>query len=227
MKLSRILTFFAVVVATAAFLQAEQPTSEPIRSTQPTFKEHRIGESAQEFFSIAKVAGKTGVLSTDYCLSYSNDPKIKKAIEKAGKKSVDADDPSLSSLLAAMTAEGCKKIQAALAGQNVEIDSLFAAEYGSGSVQFVAGHLASERFVVKATFNEVVEDMNSKLNAKPQLDVETVQNAVAAMIKQRSAMWTLPNTLVKVSELQSLEGEIVGTEVSVSETMNHRTNSLD
>jgi hypothetical protein len=214
-----------VVVGTAAFLQAEQPTSEPTRNTQPTFKEHRIGESAQEFFSIARVAGKNGMLSTDYCRSYFNDPKVKKAIEKARKKG--RDDPS--SLVSTMIAEGCNSIRAALAGQDVEVNVLFAAEFGSGSVQFVAGRLASVSFVVKAPFNEVVEDMNAKLNAKPQLDVHTFQNTVAAMVKQRRAMWTLPNTLVKLSELQSLEGDNIGTEVSVSdpEIMKHRTNSLN
>jgi len=229
MTSSRILTLFAVVVATAAFLQAEQPTSEPTRNAQPTFKEHRIGETAQEFFAIAKVVAKNGMLSTEYCRVYSNDSKVKKAIDKVSKKSADMDDPSPSSSLAAMTAEGCKNIQAALAGQDVVVDVLFAAEFGSGSVQFVAGRLASERFVVKAPFNEVVEDMNAKLNAKPQLDVRTVQNSVAAMVKHRSAMWTLPNTLVKVSELQSLEGDNIGTEVSVSdpEIMKHRTSSLN
>ena len=86
MTLRRFLTLFAVVVGTAAFLQAQQPTSEHTRNTQPTFKEHRIGESAQEFFSIAKMAEKNGMLSTDYCRSYLNDPKVKKAIEKAKKK---------------------------------------------------------------------------------------------------------------------------------------------
>jgi hypothetical protein len=128
-----------------------------------------------------------------------------------------------------MIAEGCNSIRAALAGQDVEVDVLFAAEFGSGSVQFVAGRLASVSFVVKAPFNEVVEDMSAKLNAKPQLDVHTFQNTVAAMVKQRRAMWTLPNTLVKLSELQSLEGDNIGTEVSVSdpEIMKHRTNSLN
>jgi hypothetical protein len=227
MTLSRFLTLFAVVVGTAALLQAEQPTSEPTRNTQPTFKEHRIGESAQEFFSIARVTEKNGMLSTDYCHSYFNDPKVKKAIDKASKKS--ADDPSPKSLVATMTVESCNNIKAALAGQDVELDVLFAAEFGKGSVQFVGGRLASVIFVVKAPFNEVVEDMNAKLNAKPQLDVHTFQNSVAAIVNQRRAKWTHPNFLVKVSELQSLEGDSMGTEVSVSdpEMMKHRTNSLD
>jgi hypothetical protein len=225
MTLSRFLTLFAVVVGTAAFLQAEQPTSEPARNTQPTFKEHRIGESTQEFFSIARVAEKNGLLSTDYCRSYLDDPKVKKASEKARKKS--ADDPS--SLVATIIAEGCNNIQAALAGQDVEVDVRFAAEFGSGRVRFVAGHLASMRFVVKTLFNDVVDDMTAKLNANPQRDTETLQNGIAAIVKQRRAMWTLPNFLVKVSELQSLEGDDIGTEVSVSDPAmtKHRTNSLN
>ncbi len=226
MALSRFLTLFVAVVGTAAFLQAEQPISEPTRNTQPTFKEHRIGESAQEFFSIARVAEKNGMLSTDYCRSYLNDPKAKKAIEKASNKK-SADDPL--SLVAAMIAEGCSNIQAALAGQDVEVDVRFAAEFGSGRVRFVAGHLASVRFVVKAPFNDVVEDMTAKLNADPRRDAETLQNRVGAIVKQRRAMWTLPDFLVKVSELQSLEGDDIGTEVSVSDPAmtKHRTNSLN
>jgi len=225
----RVLIPFAAVVVAAAFVQAQPQSSELPQNTQPTFKEHRIGESAQEFFSIAKVAEKNGMLSTEYCHSYINDPKVKKAIEKASRKNAAGDDSPSSSLLAAMTAEGCNNIQAALAGKDVEIDGLFAAEFGRGSVQFVAGRLASVSFVVKAPFDDVVEDMNAKLNAKPQLDVHTFQNSVAAMVNQHRAMWTSPNFLVKVSELQSLEGESIGTEVSVSdpEIMKHRTNSLN
>jgi hypothetical protein len=229
MTLRRFLTVFAVVVGTAAILQAEQPTGEPTRNTQPTFKQHRIGESAQEFFSIAKVAEKSGMLSTDYCNSYFNDSKVKKAIDKASRKSATGYDSSSSSFLATMTAEGCNNIRAALAGRDVEVDALFAAEFGSGSAQFIAGRLASVSFVVKAPFNDVLEDMNAKLNAKPQLDVHTFQNSVAAMVEQHRAMWTSPNFLVKISELQSLEGDSIGTEVSVSdpEIMKQRTNSLN
>ena len=225
MTLRRFLALFAVVMGTVVFLQAEQPISEPARNTQPTFKEHRIGESAQEFFAIARVADKNGMLSTDYCRSYLNDPKVKKAIEKARRKSVD--EPS--SLVAMMIVEGCNNIQAALAGQDVEVDVRFAAEFGSGRARFVAGHLASVRFVVMAPFNDVVEDMTAKLNAKSQLGVDTLQNGVAAIVKQRTAAWTLPNFLVRVSELQSLEGNDIGTEVSVSDPamIKHRTNSLN
>ena len=225
MTLSRFLTLFVAVVGTAAFLQAQQLISEPTRNNQPTFKQHRIGESAQEFFSIAKMAEKNGMLSADYCRSYLNDPKVKKAIEKAKKKG--GDDPSL--LVATMNVEGCNNIGAALAGQDVEIEVRFAAEFGSGRAQFVAGHLASVKFVVKAPFNDVVEDMIAKLNADPQLGVETLQNGIGAIVNLHRAMWTLPNFLVKVSELQSLEGDNIGTEVSVSDPamMKHRANSLN
>jgi hypothetical protein len=84
-------------------------------------------------------------------------------------------------------------------------------------------------FVVKAQFNDVVEDMTAKLDAKPQVSVETVQNAVGAILKQHRAKWILPNTLVKLSEVQSLEGNSIGTEVSVSDPaiLKHRSNSLN
>jgi hypothetical protein len=225
MTLRRFLTFSLAVVGTAAFLQAQQLTSEPARNTQPTFKEHRIGESAQEFFSIARVAEKNGMLSTDYCRSYLNDPKVKKAIEKAKKKGGDAT----TSLVAKMIVEGCSNIQAALAGQDVEVDVRFAAEFGGGQVRFVAGHLAAARFVVKAPFSNVVEDMTAKLNADPHQDTETLQNSVGAIVKQRRATWALPNLFVKISELQSLEGDDMGTEVSVSDPAmtKHRTDSLN
>lgn len=224
MTLKRFLIISLAVVGTAASLQA-QPTNEPTRNTQPTFKEHRIGESAKEFFSIARVAEKNGMLSTDYCRSFLNDPKAKKAIEKAKNKG--GNDPT--SLVVAMVVEGCGNIQAALAGQDVEVDAQFAAEFGSGQVRFVDGHLASVKFVVKASFSDVVEDMTAKLNANPQQDIETFQNRVGAIVKQRRAMWTLPSVFVKVSELQSLEGDNIGTEVSVADPAiaKHRTNSLN
>jgi hypothetical protein len=168
---------------------------------------------------------KNGMLSADYCSTYLHDPKVKKAIEKAKKNG--GDDPS--SLGATMNVEGCNNIRAALAGQDVEVEVRFASEFGSGSTQFVAGRLASVRFVVKAPFNDVVEDMIAKLNANPQLGVETLQNGVGAIVNQRWATWTLPNFLVKVSESQSLEGDNIGTAVSVSDPTitKHRTNSLN
>lgn len=225
MKLNRFLTLCVAIVGTAAFLQAQQLSSEPAQKTQPTFKQHRIGESAQDFFSIAKMAEKNGMLSTDYCRSYLNDPKVKKALEKAQKKG--GHDTSL--LMATMDVEGCNNIQAALAGQDVAVEMRFATEFGRGKAQFVAGHLASMNFILTASFSDVVEDMTAKLNANPQLSVETVQNSVAAIVKQHSAIWRLPNFLVTVSELQSLEGDSIGTEVSVSDPgiMKHRTNSLN
>lgn len=231
MTLSRFLTLFAAIIGTAAFLQAEQPKVDNTQNMQPMFKEHRIGESAQEFFSIAKMAEKNGMLSTDYCSSYLNDPKVKKAIEKAKKKNAAGSSfwGGSSVSAATMDVEGCNSIQAALAGQDVEVEARYATEFGSGITRFVAGHLASVIFVAKAPFNDVVEDMIAKLNVKPQRDVHTYQNSVGAIVDQRRAMWTLPSTRVKVSELQSVDGESIGTEVSVSDPvmMKHRANSLN
>jgi hypothetical protein len=217
----------AAVVGAATFLPAQQQNSELPQQSQPTFKGHRVGEPAQEFFSIAKMADKNGMLSTDYCRSFLDQPKVKKAIEKAQKKGWD-DNPS--SLAVRIDVEGCNNVRAALAGKDVELDSRFASEFGDdGSMRFIAGHLALMRFVVETAFNNVVEDMTAKLNAKPQLDVATVQNRVAGIQKQHRAVWTLPNILAKIAELQSLEGTDIGTEVSVSSpaTMEHRTNSLN
>ncbi len=228
MSLRRSLTLFAMVVGTAAFLQAEQPIGEHTQNIQPTFKEHRIGETAQAFFSIAKMAEKNGMLSSDYCRSYLDDPKVKRAIEKAKKNGGDAPahDLSRDPLL---NVEGCNHIRAALAGEDAEVEARFATEFGTGSVQFIAGHLASVSFVVKAPFSDVVEDMTAKLNASPQLGVDTIQNGVGSIINQRRAMWTLPNFLAKVSEVHSLDGDSTGAEVSLSDPalMKHRTNSLN
>jgi hypothetical protein len=214
----------AAVLGSVAFLQAQQPNSE-YQKTQPTFKEHRVGESAQEFFSIAKMAEKGGMLSTDYCRSYLEDPKVMKAIEKTKRKGWA--DQSL--LIATMDVEGCNKIRAALAGKDTEIDLRFASEFGTGVAQFVTGHLGSVNFVVKVPFNDVVEDMTSKMKSAPQLSVETLQNEVGAIVKQRRAAWKLPNTVVKVIELHSLDGSSIETGVSVSdlELMKRRPNSLN
>jgi hypothetical protein len=59
--------------------------------------------------------------------------------------------------------------------------------------------------------------------------VETFQNEVGAIVKQRRAAWKLPNNIVKVVELQSLEGNSIGTGVSVSDPalMKQRPNSLN
>lgn len=225
MTMRRFLTLFAAVVLTAPFVQAQLQISEFPQDPRPTFKQHRIGESAQEFFSIAKMTNKNGMLSADYCRAYLDDPKVKRAVEKAKKKGGD-DDPSSA---ATMDVEGCRNIKAALAGQDVEVGTRYATEFGSGSTQFIAGRLSSVSFVVQAPFSHVVEDMTAKLNARPQQRTETLQNAVGAIVNLRRAAWTLPNTLVKVSELQSVEGSDIGTSVSVSDPtiLKHRANSLN
>ena len=113
MTLRGFLIVSAAVLGSVTFLQAQQPNSE-YQKTQPTFKEHRVGESAQEFFSIAKMAEKGGTLSKDYCRLYLEDPKVIKAIEKTKRKGWA--DQSL--LVATMDVEGCNKIRVALAGQD-------------------------------------------------------------------------------------------------------------
>jgi hypothetical protein len=225
MTLRRVLTLLALV-GTATVLQAQQPGSAPAQSAQPTFKEHKLGESAQEFFAVAKMGDKNGMLSSDYCRAFLDQPKVKKALEKADRKGWD---DSASPMAIKIDVEGCDTIAAAIAGKDVVIPSRFASELGEGSARFVAGHLASVRFVVKAPFNDVVEDMTAKLNAKPQLEVATLQNAVAGIQKQRRAIWTLANVRARIAELESLEGVYIGTEVSVSspEVSEHRTNSLN
>jgi hypothetical protein len=224
MTLRSFLIVSAAVLGSVVVLQAQQPNSE-YQKTQPTFKEHRVGESAQEFFSIAKMTEKGGTLSTDYCRTYLEDPKVQKALEKAKKKGWS--DQSL--LLATMDVEGCNKIRAALAGKDTEIELRFASEFGSGVAQFVAGHLGSVNFVAKAPFNDVVEDMTSKLSSAPQLSLETLQNEVGAIVRQRRAAWILPNIIVKLVELHSVEGSSIGTGVSVSDPalMKRRPNSLN
>jgi len=224
MTLRGFLIVSAAVLGSVTFLQAQQPNSE-YQKTQPTFKEHRVGESAQEFFSIAKMAEKGGTLSKDYCRLYLEDPKVIKAIEKTKRKGWA--DQSL--LVATMDVEGCNKIRAALAGQDTEVELRYASEFGAGTAQFVAGHLGSVSFVVNAPFDDVVEDMRAKLNSAPQQSVETFQNEVGAIVKQRRAAWKLPNNIVKVVELQSLEGNSIGTGVSVSDPalMKQRPNSLN
>lgn len=224
MPFRRVLVAFAVAVGTVTGVAAQQNTEIP-QKAQPTFKEHRLGESAQEFFSIAKFAGKSGMLSTDFCRSFLDQPRVKKAMERAARKGW-GDDPS--SLMIETGVTGCHTIQAALAGKDVELDARFASEFGEGSVHFVAGRLASVRFVVDVPFNDVVEDMSAKLNANPKLEVASIQNGVARIQKQHRAIWALPNILARIAELQSLGGDDIGTEVSVSApAIEHRTNSLN
>jgi len=225
MKTRRVLTLLAIFLGTAALLQAQQPNTEHSQNSQPTFKNHRIGESAQQFFSIAKMAEKDGTLSSEYCRLYLDDPKVKKAIEKDKRKT--GEDATVS--VTTMDVKGCNTIRAALSGQDVEIELRYAAEFGRGSARFVDGRLASVNFVVKVPFDHVVEDMTGKLNAPPQLTVDTIQNAVGAIVNERKAIWTLPNMRVRLTEMQSLEGDSVGTLVSLAdpEMMKHRANSLN
>lgn len=165
--------------------------------TQPTFKGHQIGETTQQFFSIAQMGEHNGQLTTDYCKSVLFDPK-------RPHTSVDID--------------GCRKVQAALGGRDAEVGIRYASELGNGTVTFHAGKLAVLSFSLQtATYDDVVADMAKKLGSEAKSGQNTYQNAFGATLVKRNATWMTDKLVATISEQKDFRYGNLGTSVIVGD----------
>jgi hypothetical protein len=181
--------------------------------TQPTFKGHQIGETAQQFFTIAQMAEHNGQLTTDYCKWYLSDPKTLQAYEMAQKNNRD-----LKSMNASSDVKGCRQVQVALDGRDAEVGNRYAHELGSGAVTFHGGKLVALNFSpANARYDDVVADMTRKLAAEPKNGQDTYQNAFGGTLVMRNAIWITDRLITRVSEQKSFRYGDLGASVIVGD----------
>jgi hypothetical protein len=172
-----------------------------VGQVNPIFKGHQIGETAQQFFSKALMAGKDGVLTIDYCNAYLSDPKTMKAYEKAQRKS------DVKAMSASVDVKGCQDVQAAMHGKDADIDGRYANEFPMGDVSFRSGKLVRISFSLEtAAYEDVVADMTRKLGAEPKQGERSSQNATGGMLVERDSTWTLDNLVARADEQKDSHG---------------------
>jgi len=184
-------------------------------ATSQTFKQHKIGETAEQFFSIATVAEHKG-LTIKYCADYLGDPKVQKAFEKAQRNIYDTK-----ATIQSFDVKGCLEVKKAFDGGDVEIGGRYAAEIGSGMARFHRSRLVLMSFSLSAgtPIQDVITDMSKELGgAEPATSVETMQNAFGATLHARRCKWEVSGLNVLVSEMKSFEFGDMGVSVLVGDS---------
>lgn len=168
-----------------------------------TFKGHRIGETAQQFYSIAKVAEGNQPLALDYCRAFLSNATVIQAEEKAKK------DAAFAEKLDSTTDDGaCHRVLAALDGKDVRIGNRFAYEFGEegGFVVFHSGRLVVVEFGSKSSYDDVVADMTKKLGPVGAQSQDVYENAFGAKLKGRNVGWSVAGLNAAVIEQRSFQG---------------------
>jgi hypothetical protein len=199
-----------VVLLGTAFAQ-ESPTV--------SIKGHVIGETTQQFFAIATMGDTGGQRTVEYCNNYMNDPKRMKAYDKAQSNIFDFKANRQSANVG-----GCLKVRSALDGKDVKLDVQYASELDAGDVTFHADRLVILNLILrKASYDDVVVDMNKKVGVQPQFGEDISQNAFGAKLAERKATWSRDTLLVQVREIKDLRWGDMGVSVIVADQAFLRT----
>jgi hypothetical protein len=184
------------------------------------FKGHAIGETAQQFFSIATIM-ESHQPTIEYCATLLNNQKTMKK--------------HLGFFMAAET-QDCQEVMASLQGMDAEVGNRFASALGPGTTRFHAGKLVYMKFIMDSPYIDVVADMTQKLNSSPEQIYVPYQNGFGATFQRRKAVWGLGNLMAIVEESSvPYGGETLlvticdsnGTEESSQEHKANRPSTLD
>ncbi len=177
------------------------------------FKGHRIGETTQQFFSIATMTERN-LHPPQYCKDYLANPKVLKAYNRAKTHPADAR-----AVLVSADVDGCRDVQAAMDGKDVRVGARYANELGNGWADFHASRLLILSFTLKAgiPFEDVVTDISKDLEgAEPAKTMVTRQSSVGSLLQERRANWNANNLRVEADEMKNEEGD-VGITVTVAD----------
>jgi len=178
------------------------------------FKGHKIGETAEQFFSIATMAEHK--LTTQYCKEYLANPRVLKAYDRAKAHPEDARALSQSK-----DVNGCRDVQSALDGKDVRVDGRYAAELGNGWADFHKARLVTLRLTLKAgtPFEDVVTDISKELGgAEPTKSLVTRQVPVGGILQERRASWNASSLQVEADEMKDFEYGDTGVAVVVADS---------
>jgi hypothetical protein len=180
-----------------------------------TFKRHKLGETAQEFFSIATMA-ESGGRSARYCKDYLSNPKVLSAYEKAQRNIFDTN-----AIIRSADVKGCKAVFEALDGKETEVGARYAAEIGKGGVTFRDSKLVSIVFNLSegTVLEDVVTDISAELGgARPTMSLDTKQNGFGATLQERKATWDVNKMMAVASEMRDFQYGDMGIVVIVADS---------
>lgn len=186
-----------------------------VAATSQTFKQHKIGETAQQFFAIATMGEHQGTLTTKFCADYLSNPKVQKAYERKQRNMYD-----VGAITQSLDVDGCKAVQQALDGKEVQVGAGYASEVGTGNVTFRDSKLVVMAFDVGgAVLEDAVADITKELgNVQPTMTVDTKQNGFGATLQARTARWSANNLTVTASEMKSFQYGNMGVSIIVGDS---------
>ena len=152
---------FLLFLLSAANLLGQQ-------SLDLTFHGHALGETAEAFFSSATMAeSKAG--TKEYCASLLNDSqktdKYKSFKHSLGNQSVTVLNKQD---FVVFDVDGCKHVEAALAGENTNVGARFASELGKGGALFASGKLVGFNLISSASYSEEIASMEKRFGFQGQ-----------------------------------------------------------
>ncbi len=173
---------------------------------------------------------QNGLLTTRYCKDYLSDPKVLKAYDKAQHNIGD-----IKAITQSSDVEGCKKVEQALDGREVEVGARYASEIGYreigvGQVTFRDSKLVSIVFDLKqgTRLEDVVTDINKELGGvEPTMSIDTKQNGFGATLHQRKATWNANNVKVEASEIRDFRYGDMGVLVIVTDSAYFKTKEAE
>jgi len=140
----------------------------PQSSPDLRFGGHALGETAEAFFSIARMKDSTS-MTKDYCKSLLGNPQTNEKVEAAGKSMsqqgvfvLNKQDFSL------LDVSNCKKVMAALESENAGVGARFASELGKGVAYFASGKLVALNFFTDSPYSEAVAEMGKRFGVQGQ-----------------------------------------------------------
>jgi hypothetical protein len=194
-----------------------------ITVSSQVFKGHKIGETADDFFSIATVMGMPTSL---YCKQLLSDPKSVAAYDQ---EKAQADDRAFSRKTSYLAAdmEGCRQVQAALEGKDVSVHNTRTNGFDAGATSVFRGsRLVTLAFGLKpgTRFEDVVTDISKELgDAAPMRSVVMRQNGT---FQERRANWDVNNLHAEAGEMRDSQHDDLGIAVAITDSQGGRTRSL-
>jgi hypothetical protein len=133
------------------------------RTDFPRFKGHLIGETAEEFFKIAR-HDETRELSSAWCKSISDRERELESAQAHAKKQGDRKRLIQDLDLLYADVDACKPFNDAVAGKDATAEAILASELGpGGEAVFHNGYLVEISLEVVDSYDHVFADMTKKL----------------------------------------------------------------
>jgi TonB family protein len=169
------------------------------------FGGHTLGEPADVFFSTARVA-ESKQLARDYCKTLLDDPKVMGKVQEKDDADKNGGAFTLNKKdFSVLDVGNCRKMMAALSGEQAIVGARLASELGKGSALFSSGRLSAFDLTVDSSYDDSVADMVRRFGVAGQKDY-VARVGWGAVQEMR---WERDGVLAAVWKDQVTDGAIV------------------